>query len=125
MRSRSAAFEDAFKRLQDNHGYTKHEMLVLVKAYESYNSDMALGKSSDDSGWLDVSYDIAPGIFHASMQKVVITDLRDKAPGFWESNDKDGRLRLSKNGRLYIEEHSDLVVSAKSILAGVSHVRRN
>ena len=125
MRSRSAAFEDAFKGLQDNHGYTKQEMLVLVKAYELYNSDMTLGRTQDDSGWLDASYDIAPGIFHVVMQTVSIIDLRNKMPEFWESNDKDGRLRLSKNGRLYIEEHPDLVVSAKSILAGVSHVRRN
>ena len=125
MRSRSAAFEDAFKGLQDNHGYTKQEMLVLVKAYELYNSDMALGKKTDDSGWLDASYDLAPGVFHTSLQEIAITDLRNKRPDFWESNDKDGRLRLSKNGRLYIEEHPDLVASAKGILAGVSHVRRN
>ena len=124
MRSRSAEFEDVFEQLQCNHGYTKQEMLVLVKAYELYNSDVSSGKSLDDSGWLDASYDIAPGVFHTSLPKVAIADLRNKMPDFWESN-KDGRLRLSKNGRLYIEEHPDLVESAKGILAGVSHVRRN
>ena len=121
MRSRSADFQDAFKQLACNHGYTIQEMLVLIKAYELYNS----GKSQDDFGWLDASYDIAPAIFHTTMQTVSIADLRNKMPDFWESNDKDGRLRLSENGRSYVEENPDLIKAAQSILSGVSHVRRS
>ena len=125
MRSRSVEFEDAFKELQCNHGYTKQEMLVLIKAYELYNSDISSGKSQDDSGWLDAFYDIAPGIFHTPLLTIAITDLRDKKPEFWESNDKDGRLRLSEDGRSYVEENPDLIKAAQSILSGVSHVRRS
>ena len=120
MRSRSADFQDAFKQLVCNHGYTIQEMLVLIKAYELYNS----GKSHDDFGWLDAFYDIAPGIFHSPLLTIAITDLRDKKPEFWESNDKDGRLRLSEVGRTYIEENANLLKSAKGLLGGVSHVRR-
>lgn len=121
MRSRSADFQGAFNQLVCNHGYTIQEMLVLIKAYELYNS----GKSQDDFGWLDASYDIAPGIFHSPLLTIAITDLRDKKPEFWESNDKDGRLRLSEVGRTYIEENPNLVETSKSILGGVSHVRRS
>ena len=125
MRSRSADFQDAFEQLQCNFGYAKHEILVLVKAYELYNSDVASGKSQHDSGWLDASYDIAPAIFHARMQTIAIADLRNAKPEFWEANDNDGRLRLSEIGRAYIEENPILLKSAKSILGGVSHVRRS
>lgn len=121
MRSRSADFQDAFKQLACDHGYTIQEILVLIKAYELYNS----GKSQDDFGWLDASYDIAPGIFHSPLLTIAITDLRDKKPEFWESNDKDGRLRLSENGRSYVEDNPGLIKAAQSILSGVSHVRRS
>jgi hypothetical protein len=124
MRSRSADFQDVFKQLACNHGYTKQEMLVLIKAYELYNSDVSLGKLKKDSGWVDPSYDIAPGIFHSPLLTIAITDLRDKKPEFWEYNDKDGRLRLSEVGRTYIEENVNLLKSAKGLLGGVSHVRR-
>jgi hypothetical protein len=124
MRSRSADFQDVFKQLACNHGYTKQEMLVLIKAYELYNSDVSSGKSKKDSGWVDPSYDIAPAIFHSSLQTIVIVDLRNKMPEFWESNDNDCRLRLSEIGRAYVEENANLLKSAKGLLGGVSHVRR-
>ena len=124
MRSRCAEFEDAFVQLLCNHGYTKEEMLVLVKAYELYNSDVSSGKSQDDSGWLDTYYDIVSGIFHTSTRTIAITDLRNKMPDFLEINCKDGRMRLSGIGRSYIEENPGLIKAAKSILGGVSHVRR-
>ena len=125
MRPRSAEFEDAFKELQCNYGYTKQEMLVLIKAYEAYNSDISSGKLERESGWLDAFYDIAPGIFHSPLLTVAIVDLRDKVSEFWDVNESDGRLRLSKIGRLYIEENPNLILSAKRILGGVSHVRRS
>ena len=124
MKSRSADFEEAFENLQCNYDYTKQEMLVITKAYALYNSDISSGKSLDDSGWLDASYDIAPGIFHTPLQLVVIKDLRDKAPEYWEINDNNGRFRLSEMGRSFIKEYPNLVESAKWILCGVSHVRR-
>ena len=124
MRSRSADFQDAFEQLQCNHGYTKQEMLVLIKAYESYNSDLTLGKSQDDSGWLDAYYDIAPAIFHTPMQSVVIKDVRNKMPTHWEENAETGRMRLTKCGIAYVAENPELVRLAKPLLAGVNHVRR-
>jgi hypothetical protein len=65
MRSRSADFEGAVKELQYSYGYTKQEMLVLIKAYETYRSDISSGKLERESGWLEASYDIAPAIFHS------------------------------------------------------------
>jgi len=123
MRSRSADFLNAFKQLKCNHGYTKQEMLVLIKAYESYNSDVSSGKSQDDSGWLDAFYDIAPGIFHSPVQSIVIEDMRNKMPTYWEKNDETGRIRLAKDGIAYVAENPELVKSAQPLLAGVNHVR--
>lgn len=125
MRSRSADFEDAFEQLKCNHGYTKQEMLVLIKAYELYNSDVSSGKSKKESGWLDPSYDIAPAIFHSSLQTIAIIDLYNKMSDFWEANDNNSRLRLSQIGRSYLEENPGLISSARCILGGVSHVRRS
>ena len=124
MRSRSADFQDAFEQLQCNHGYTKEEMLVLVKAYEVYNSDVSSGISEEDSGWVDASYDIAPAIFHTPMQRVVIKDMSNKMSTYWEENAETGKMRLAKDGIAYVAENPELVKSAQPLLAGVSHVRR-
>lgn len=125
MRSRSADFEGAVKELQYSYGYTKQEMLVLIKAYETYKSDISSGKLERESGWLEASYDIAPAIFHSSLQTIAIIDLYNKMSDFWEADDNNSRLRLSQIGRSYLEENPELISSAERILGGVSHVRRS
>ena len=124
MKTRNADFLDAFETMHDTCGYTKYELLVVVKAYDVFLADKNAGKSRQDCGWLDSDYDIASGVFHEPLRMIFVANLYQKMTEHWEQDNVTGRFRLSEDGLEFIADNPKLIKSAKQLLGGVNHIRR-
>ena len=120
-RARNAGYCDAYDALPDKHGYTREQMLIVLKAYERYLDDVKAGKDEDVCGLVDDFYDIGPGVFHTSGITVRTTDLVDVCPEFWDC--ANGTIKLSAEGREFVK-CSKLFECAENILGGVTQLRR-
>ena len=123
MRARGANYREEFGKLGSNYNYTMVEMLVVIKAYDVYKTDLKSRKPSEEVGWLDEFYDIPDALFYKPMQTVYISNLREKAPDLWETRG-DGMIRLSAEGLSFLENNTDLVESASEIVGAVTQMRR-
>lgn len=124
MKARNAAFLEEFEGMPNNYGYTKEEMLIVIKAYDVFTADKRDGKPQQECGWLDAAYDIGPGVFRTTLQTIATKCLSSKMSVFWEDNAETGKIRLSEEGLAFVEQNIELVKSAEPLLGGVSHVRR-
>ena len=125
MKARNAAFLEEFKKMPNKYGYTKEEMLIVIKAFDVFNADKKEGKPQQECGWLDAAYDIAPGVFHTPLPTIDTKKcLSSKMSMFWEENAETGKIRLSEEGLAFVEKDIELIKSAEPLLGGVCHVRR-
>lgn len=121
-RARNADYCDAYEALPDNYGYSREQMLIVLKAYERYLEDVKEGMSEDVCGFVDDDYDIGPAVFHSSMSTISVADLVKINPVFWDCT--NGKIKLSEKGRMFVNDSPELLRGARLILCGVGHVRK-
>lgn len=121
-RARNADYCDAYKALLNNHGYTREQMLIVLKAYERYLEDAENGKKEDVCGLVAEFYDIGSGVFHTPVITIRPVDIVGINPEFWDC--VNGKIKLSVEGREFIRSSTGLFESAKNILGGVTQLRR-
>lgn len=119
-KAHSADYCDAYDALPDKHGYTREQMLIVLKAYERYLDDVKAGKDEDACGLVDYFYDIGPGVFHMPKMAIYTADIVGINPKFWDC--ANGKIKLSAEGREFVR-CSKLFECAENILGGVTQLR--
>lgn len=114
-RARNADYCDAYDALPEKYGYTKEQMLVLLKVYGKYVADKESGKSV--CGIAAACYEILSSVFHRQVPVIYTDDLVESHQAFWES--VNGGIRLSEEGRAFVKDTPKLLESATCILPGV------
>lgn len=122
MRAIAADYKDEYQKLVDDYGFSKEQMLVVLKAYQLLTMDNERCKDELKNGWLGKSYMIAPKIFHKAIT-ISTDDLVRTCCLFWEFSNDQKNVRLSKMGKAFVEENKNLFVAAKEIIVGVSELQ--
>lgn len=116
-RARNADYCDAYKALPEKYGYTKEQMLVLLKVYGLYVADRESGMIEGDCGVAATCYEILPSVFHRQVPVIYTEVLVGSHQAFWEP--VNGGQRLSEEGRAFVEDAPKLLDAATCILPGV------